>query len=177
MLELEVFVRVQLFGEGPLCPRTTSATLICYKAFYFWLTCIIIWKKLPCRNLPHFSDHFWKDVFILWWRNWLDCAVIHSWSANSDFWYTVSSLEFCGCNLFSFSCLCLIRMYYSPCHWTSENSSLLMAWGKMVIVCGGKIVWKKWYQSSIKTSKRKMGGLVNLPRSWIGGDYFEINHL
>ena len=78
------------------------------------------------RWIPHLSNDFWENVFILW--RWLDDTIIHSWN-----------LYFCP---FNFLAITILHLYISttskesPCHWTSEKSSLLTLWGKMAIVWG-----------------------------------------
>ena len=60
MFGLKIFVRVQTFQRGPLCARTTSATLICTHTIVL-TALVVVANCYPDTYVYNWGDLFWED--------------------------------------------------------------------------------------------------------------------
>ena len=60
MFRLKIFVQVQTFRQGPLCPHTTSATLICTHTIVL-TALVVVANCYPDTYVNNWGDLFWED--------------------------------------------------------------------------------------------------------------------
>ena len=60
MFGIKIFVRVQTFRRGPLCPRTTFATLICTHTIVL-TALVVVANCYPDTHVYNWGDMVWQD--------------------------------------------------------------------------------------------------------------------